>query len=305
MIAIVRWTEDMNRYYARLMVALAATWLAAMSTVLHAREIDEIDERLKTLPPEQLMALATDAAETKAVRWRATTELARRKHAPSAQLLIASLKDDYHAIRGAAAWGLSRIGGEDAQDALLEFLRRSLASRNWGDLARATEAQKELPDKRALDLLIECLNVSKEEGRNYHFRYYAAEALGKIGDSKASLALARQLDLSVDYSMSRDYLYLDAVRKTKGEDSIGILVDYLNRLVVKMAGQTLQDYPMPRGREARQVHYNFQVYGLTLSSLESITARKSSERSREDVARDWKKWLKEKTSEPKDALDKK
>jgi hypothetical protein len=293
----VRYERTMSQYHSTPIVALMAVLLFAMSTVAHAREIDEIDQRLQSLPAEELMALVPDMAQTKAVRWRATAELARRKYAPSAQLLIASLSDDYEAVRGAAAWGLSQIGGKDAQDALLAFLRTSLATRRWGDLTRATEAEKDLPDKRALDLLIQCLTVAKDTGRNYHFRYYAAEALGKIGDPKASLALAQQLDVSVDYSMSRDHLYLTAIRDTKGKEALPLLVDYLDRLVTKMSGEDLRKFPMIGGREARQVQYDVQTYGLTVSALESVTGRKSQQGTREEVMRDWKRWWNEQTSE--------
>ncbi len=256
--------------------------------------------RLKKLSLLELSHIVTNRAQHKSVRWHATLELARRKEPASKPVLITSLKDDYHSVRGAAAWGLCQIGGRDAQDALLAFLRASLASRNWGDLTRATEAQKELPDKRALDLLMECLKVAREKGHNYHFRYYAAEALGKIGDPKASLRLAQQLDLSIDYSMSRDYLYLDAIRKTKGRKATPVLIGYLDGLVTKMAGQSLKEHPRRRGRKARQVHCNFRVYGLTLSALEAVTGRKTGTGSREDVAKDWKKWWKDKSSEQPD-----
>ena len=258
--------------------------------------------RLKRLSLVELAHAVTNRTQHKSVRWHATLELARRKEPSSKPLLITLLKDNYHAVRGAAAWGLSQIGGQDAKDALLAFLRTSLASRNWGDLTRATEAQNHLPDKRALDLLIKCLEIGKENGGDYYG--YAAKALGKIGDPKASLALAQQLDLRIDYSMSRDYLYLAAIRKTKGKEATRILIDYLDRLVIRMTGQSLPKHQIgvptvqPRGRDARQLNYNFSVYRHTLAALETVTGRKSSTGSREDVAEDWKMWWKVKTSGP-------
>ena len=251
----------------------------------------------------ELSQVVRDRTEFDSYRWKATRELARRRVASSTPILIELLKDEYHAVRGSASWGLCQIGGQDAQDALLEYLRWSLTCPKWGDLARATEAQKELPDKRALDLLIKCLND--------YSRRNAAEALGKIGDPKASYPLAQQLNLSIGYSMSLDYLYLDAIRKTKGRKATPILIEYLDRLVTKMAGQSLKEHPMRSGLKEypmrpgpgwgdRQVRHNFWVYGLTLSALEAVTGRKTSTGSREDVAKDWKKWWKDKPSEQPD-----
>ena len=100
--------------------------------------------------------------------------------------------------------------------------------------------------------------------------------------------------------MSRDYLYLDAIRKTKGKKATPILIEYLDRLVTKMAGQSLKEQPMTRSWGGGPVHYNFRVYGLTLSALEAVTGRKTSTGSREDVAKDWKKWWKGESSEQPD-----
>ena len=232
-------------------------------------------------------AKALDGSQSDNARWQETLELARRKDPSTKPLLIQRLKDDYQLVRGAAAWGLSQIGGKDAQDALLDYLKASLTSKNGPDLARATEAEMELPDKRAVNLLIECLQIKTDGGyRNSD----AAEALGKIGDPRSSIYLARQLNVDVDCVESHDYRYLKAIGKTKGADAVPLLVQYLDRLVQKMTGQDLSQYRTNVGHEYRQVKYNFDMYKLTVSALESITGRKSSAGSREEVAKDWKDW---------------
>ncbi len=256
----------------------------------------------------ELSQVVRDRTEFDSYRWQATRELARRRVPSSTLILIELLKDEYHAVRGSASWGLCQIGGQDAQDALLEYLRWSLQGSRLGDLTRATEAQKELPDARAVDLLIESLRAGKKNAR-YSFHAYAAEALSKLGNPKASLPIAKLLDPEVDYSMSRDYLYLKAIRMTKGSDAGPILVDYLSKLVDKMKGQNMMDHPIvrgrearpvhynfhARGREARQVHYNFHVYSLTLSALKAVTGNSSIQGSRAEVAAYWREWL-EKTN---------
>ena len=129
-------------------------------------------------------AIASDKPQNDYARWQETLELARRKDPSTKPLLIQRLKDDYQLVRGAAAWGLSQIGGKDAQDALLDYLRASLKSKNGPDLERATEAERELPDKRAVDLLIKCLQTELDGGLSPSIKSYAAEALGKIGDTQ-------------------------------------------------------------------------------------------------------------------------
>jgi hypothetical protein len=240
---------------------------------------------------KELSNIASDATKDKDTRRRATAELARWKDPSTTPLLARLLKDDYDAVRASAAWGLCQIGGQEAQDALLEYLRTSLESHSWSDLTRATEAQEVLPDARALDLLIKCLNT--ENGGNSHFRY-TAKALGKIGNPKASVAIAHRLDVNIEYSMSLDYLYRDAIRKTKGREAVPILIDYLDRLVAKMAGQNPPElYTLDGWAGAgRQAQYNNQVFLLVISALESTAGRRTVGGSREEVSGDWKEWLK-------------
>ena len=187
----------------------------------------------------ELSEIASNELQPEYARWQATVELAKRKDPTTKVLLIQLLNDRSQLVRGSVAWALSQIGGEDAQNALLDFLGRSWASKDGADLARATEALRELPDKRATDLLIKCLQVEVGEGSYAHIKQYAAEALGKIGDPSSSIYLAQQLDADSDYTTSRDCDYLDAIRKTKGAKATPALLDYLDRLVQKMAGLNL------------------------------------------------------------------
>ena len=251
---------------------------------------DLVLRELKEASVAEVAAIATDRTGFDADRWRATRELGRRKDPSSVGVLIELLQDDYHSVRGSASWGLCQIGGKDAQDALLEYLRWCIEGGHRGDLASATEAQKVLPDPRAASLLIECLS----KGGSYS-RAYAAETLGKLGHSSASLPIAKLLDVEVDYGSSRDYLYLKAIRLTKGKDAAPVLVEYLSKLVERMKGEKLPDHAQyfspPLGSEARQVQYSAQVYGLTIAALKSVTGEPSIQASREEVAAYWRDWL--------------
>lgn len=233
------------------------------------------------------------AARHQAERWQAARELTELKDPASVPVLIRLLHDDYVSVRGTAAWGLSQIGGQDAQDALLSYLRDSLALRRWGDIGRAVEAQNELPDDRALEFLIQCLKLPERQRELGTLKRDAAQALGKLGDSKASLAIAQQLDLSLTYDISGDNLYLAAIRDTRGKAAIPLLVEYLEQLVAKMAGDDLfAQAPIAiEGREMRQMVCNAENYDLVLSALTAITGRNSIQGSREEVSADWKMWL--------------
>ena len=147
------------------------------------------------------------------------------------------------------------------------------------------------------DLLIKSLDVGKK-GSRYHFKMYAAKRSQRSEIRRASLPLARQLDLSRDYTESWDYIFLESVKATKGCTATPILIDYLDQLVLKMKGQELKKLPGPgpaRGREARQVAYNFSIFQRTISTLEAITGRKSDSGSREEVANGWRKWWHQQT----------
>lgn len=280
--------------------------LSSPDRVTWEQAIDQLTQ-IGLMAVPQLSQAARKKGEGLA-RWNAVNSLARIKAPESKPLLIELLRDEDSSIRGAACWGLSQIGGQDVSDVLLEFLRTSLEQKNWSDVQRATEAQRELPDKRAVPLLITCLDVidksiadhsfsqhAAESPPNYSFSHYAADALGKIGDPSASEALAKQLDLSVEYSASKDPWFLAAIAKTKGDKAVPYLVHYLVALVEKMRGQEIPEGTI--GREARQTLHNISVYYSTLSALEAITKRKSGRKSdgatREETAENWSAWLKE------------
>jgi len=275
----------------RLLLAFAIPLFFCASEVPWVR--CERNLNLETMSLEELATIASDPSRNNDLRWQSTRELARRKDAWSIPILICLLQDDYQPVRGAAAWGLSQVGGEEAQNALLEYLRASVKSKTGPDLASATDAEKELPDKRAVDLLIRCLG-DVGNPRYPFVRSYAAEALGKIGNPKASLPLAQQLNIEIDYVNSRDFWYMEAIRTTKGAGATPILVEYLERLVQKMAGQDLSHFTTNIGSEYRQTEHNFRMYKLTLAALEAVTGRKSLTGTREDVAKDWKEsWKRE------------
>jgi hypothetical protein len=247
----------------------------------------------------QLSNIVTNPNTDEKARAGATSELARMNDPANVPLLISLLTNASPGIRGSASWGLCQLGGQPAQDALLDYLRTSVESHLYhalGDLTRATEAQKVLPDPRALDLLIACLNDKEADSSA---RGYVAEALAKIGNPKASLPLAQQLEVTIEYSSSKDYLYLKGIKMTKGPEATSILIDYLNKLVVKMAVQNADPNVLlsTSGAASRQARSNFEVYGLTLSALEVVTGRKSVSGSREAVAQDWTKWWKSQSAD--------
>jgi hypothetical protein len=72
-----------------------------------------------------------------------------------------------------------------------------------------------------------------------------------------------------------------------------VLVEYLEQLVAKMAGDDLfAQAPIAiEGREMRQMVCNAENYDLVLSALTAITGRNSIQGSREEVSADWKMWL--------------
>ncbi|MBL7042703.1 MAG: HEAT repeat domain-containing protein [Pirellulaceae bacterium] len=80
----------------------------------------------------ELSQIVRDRTKFDSDRWQATRELAKRRIPSSTPILIELLKDEYHAVRGSASWGLCQTGGQDAQDALLEYLRWSLEGSRLG-----------------------------------------------------------------------------------------------------------------------------------------------------------------------------
>ena len=159
------------------------------------------------------------------------------------------------------------MGGKDAQDALLDYLRASLKSKDGPDLARATEAERELPDKRAVDLLIKCLQTEMDRSLSPCIKSYTAEALGKIGYPRSSIYLAHQLNIDLDYVVSLDYWYLEAIRKTKGADAVPLLVQYLDRLFRRWLVRTSSNTGQMRVMNTTGRH-NFQSINLRFLHVE-------------------------------------
>ena len=249
--------------------------------------IEQLGKRKSAVP--LLSRAATDRTRSNRARWGAVLALARINDPKSTDLFIKLLKDDYQVIRGAACGRLSQIGGKRAADAILGYLRWSVEKKKRSDIIRATEAQRELPDKRALPLLLKCLEQQ-------HDPYgYVARALGKLGDPSASELLARQLRVNVGYVHSRDYLYLNAIKVTKGRKAAPLLVEYLRKLVVKMKGRNIQTLHKPpfglRGSKNRQMATDRGNYKRTVSAMEAVSGKKSVGGTREEVAEFWSKWL--------------
>lgn len=205
--------------------------------------------------------------------------------------LIQCLADrDWH-VQGRAAYALSGIGGQQARDALVAFLKQCVAN-NSPNLTKATEAMKELPDSRAFSTLLGIVQEAAGSDRGGFPVRYAAEALGKIGDSRASPVLVRLLRPETPYSTSWDYIYLEAIKQCKGREALPGLVKYLEALVDKMkkdSDPASGDSSMkPIGAYERQVGYNTSMYLLTIECLEAITSSQSQGTTREQSLKFWK-----------------
>lgn len=256
-------------------------------------ELTERGEKSATL----LLPIAEDKNEDQFIRVRAIIALGRIKHKNSVPILINILSEENSYIKGNAAYALSRIGGEDAKNALHKFLTNSF-EKDYESLPSAAEAIKELPDKRAFPVLMKILEIAQEqkkmpENRNKEKDIvkdstlrYAVEALGNIGDSRASVSIASFLDPEVTYDKSIDYLYLLAIYKTKGEQVIPYLISYLEATVKKLSGK--QSPMISIGAENRQIIGDLMNYEKTVDCLEVITGQKSLGATREDVAMFWK-----------------
>lgn len=256
-------------------------------------ELTERGEKSATL----LLPIAEDKNEDQFIRVRAIIALGRIKHKNSVPILINILSEENSYIKGNAAYALSRIGGEDAKNALLKFLTNSF-EKDYESLSRAVEAIKELPDKRAFPVLMKILEIAQEqkkmpENRNKEKDIvkdstlrYAVEALGNIGDSRASVSIASFLDPEVTYDKSPDYSYLRAIYKTKGEQVVPQLISYLEATVKKLSGK--QSPMISIGAENRQIINDLMNYKQIVDCLEAITGQKSLGATREDVAMFWK-----------------
>ncbi|MEJ7862427.1 MAG: HEAT repeat domain-containing protein [Pyrinomonadaceae bacterium] len=271
------------------------------------RELSDIainelsNQKEKSIPT--LTSLATQLTENSIVRARAVIVLGKIGDKNSVPLLIKLLKDKESYVRGTSAYSLSQIGGEQVKLALLEFLERCL-QKDYENLPRVTEAFTQLPDVRAFPLLIKIVKIGlkqksapasrkteKDIVRNSTLRY-AVDALGQIGDSRASGLIAQLLDSTVYYADSYDYLYLEAILKIKGKDAIPYLISYLEKLVEKMKGQIEQEIDVTNIGN-RQNEYNIGIYRQTVKCLEAITGQQSIDATREDVLIFWQQYLRD------------
>ena len=250
----------------------------------------ELGKRGKAAAPELLSVISEPNGQG---RWPAVIALGMTKDPEVVPNLIWLLDDERDVIRGAAAYGLSQIGGQDAKDALVVFLQRSF-EKDPDTLNRSTEAIKELPDRRALPILLKIVGQKHDYRNRPQSVLYAAEALGKIGDPAAAEALALLLDPSITYDNSHDYIFLDALALTKGKDAQPYLIKYLSALSKRVKdqpwynGQEQTDIdPFGPGAGPRQRWYDREVFTKTIHALESISGTSSKGTTPSQIAEFW------------------
>lgn len=250
----------------------------------------ELGKRGKAAVPE-LRAVISDRKSPG--RWPAITALGMTKDPEVVPDLIWLLDDERPEIRGSAAYGLSQIGGEDAKDAIVTFLQRSF-EKDTETLNRATEAIKELPDRRALPVLLKIVQQEHDYRDRPYSVLYAAEALGKIGDPSAAEPLARLLDSSITYDNSHDYIFLDALALTKGKDAEPYQIKYLSALSKRIIdqpwykGQEQADIdPFGPGAGPRQRWHDREMFTKTVHALESISGTSSKGTTPSEIAEFW------------------
>ena len=238
-----------------------------------------------------LVALVNDRSARR--RDVAVISLGMIKDPDTVPLLIQWLDDSDWRVRGRAAYALSQIDGDRAKDALVAFLDRCVKD-NTRDLTKAAESLKQLPDRRAFPSLLRVVQDALHGKRRGYAVYYAAEALGKIGDPRAAEPLVRLLDPKAPYSRSRDYLYLEAILRTKGQNALPGLVAYLEALVERMKDYPEAISPGPLlGKEARQRSYDSACYVKTIACLEAISGHNSAGSTRAEVLSYWQSYLAE------------
>ena len=134
----------MNRF----LIVRTLLVLCMLSSLALAAFADE-SERLSKLTTDELSRIISDKEQIKTTRWYATIALARKKDPATKPLLITLLSDDYHAVRVACVLGALPNWRKGRTRCVVGLLAAtSIESEELGDLGRATEAQKELPDKR-------------------------------------------------------------------------------------------------------------------------------------------------------------
>ena len=203
--------------------------------------------------------------------------------------VIQWLQDENSYIAGSAAYILSQIGGKQARDALVGYLDKCLEQ--GGNLTRATEAIAELPDPRAFPSLMTIIKDAVDSNRHGRALRYAAKALGKIGDSRASGPLAALLDPSVPYHASLDYLYLDAIASTKGHEALPGLLGHLEALTKRLGEYPPRETWRMMGAQYRQMRYDFGMCQKTVGCLGAICGATSQGQTYEEELQFWQDYL--------------
>lgn len=227
-------------------------------------------------------------------RVRAITVLARLKDRSVSQVLIEILKDDDDWIRGASAYALSQVGGEDAKTALLLYLSECL-KRDTNELRRATEAVMELPDERAIPLLLKVIEEKSKKADDQHFLEYPVRALGKLKSQAAAVPIAKLLDPNVSYQDSYDYYYLNALNEIGNRESAPYLIDYLIRLEKRIGShewfkgdENDPSFWSSMGAGNRQRESDRRNFGMAVKCLESITGKPSRGKLPIEILQFWK-----------------
>ena len=201
---------------------------------------------LKTLGADMLIALL--GHRDGVVRGHAALALGQMKEPRAVDALIGLLGDDE--TRGgagrSAAWALGEIGDVRAVEPLIASLSQPSASKGT-----AVQALARLRDDRAVEPLIHMFEgrpdpslatvlgnwgdrraveplVAVMEHPDSHVRFYAARALGKLGDARALPALERALDNDIEpitdtqslRGKSVSYVAAKAIEKIKSSPEV-------------------------------------------------------------------------------------
>lgn len=263
---------------------------------------DAAFEELVNRNDEVVYLLESVAQQTDANQFviaRAVGILGKIKNPHSVPILINLLDHKESFVRGVSAYALSQIGDKRAKLALLNFLERSL-DKDHENLPRAIEAIKELPDAKAFPSLMKILIIAKEQEsapknrntekdvvQNGTLRY-AIEALGEIGDSRASVAIAEFLQPNDYYVNNYDWAYLRSIYKTGGTEVVPYLIAYLEKITEKLKNREMPNTNLGAGN--KQIIYHFMLHKQTIANLEIITGQKSKNTTREDVLIFWKNY---------------
>lgn len=223
----------------------------------------------------------------------AVISLGIAKDPDTVPLLVQCLSDrDWH-VRGRAAYSLSQIGGQDAKDAIVGFLKRCLENpADEVNITKATEALSQLPDERALPLLLTVVN--RDDLKRTYAGRYAVIALGRIGDPRASAPIARLLNVSASYDISDDYILLEAIKSTRGKEAVSYLVPYLAAVAKRIEQDpdpSENEKALMVGAKGRQKAYDTMLFVRANECLVGIAQTKPEGRSVQEIVQFWKQYL--------------